>query len=143
MSLDLAKFDVTKLSEKGFEFQLTVPEVGTKLPAWITIRGEKSKPSVAFQKKYHNALQQKNASVMRKTGKAAPDPTIDEVEELLCDTAVVRTISWRGIAENGVEIPFTVENAQRIYAANQWIRDQIISESNLLTNFLDGNEGTS
>lgn len=133
---DLKKNDLKAFAETGHEFQLSLPEVGTKVPVWIKVRGDKSKQSIAFQKKHFNTQQQKETVAKRKKTDVAP-MTMDELDELLRDTAVIRTIGWRGIEEDGKEVPFSVENATRIYEEHTWIRDAVIQESNLISNFLE------
>lgn len=137
---DLSKNNLTAFAEAGHEFQVTLPEIGTKIPIWIKVRGDKSPQSIAFQKKHFNTQQQKETIAKRKKTDVPP-MTMDELDELLRDTAVIRTISWRGIEEDGKAVPFSVENATRIYENHTWLRDLVISESNMVANFL-GRDGS-
>ena len=61
--------------------------------------------------------------------------SIEELEMLAVERAVVRIISWRGIEEDGQPVPFTVENATRVLKDNPWIREQVLENSDDLTGF--------
>ena len=61
--------------------------------------------------------------------------TLDEAEEMAIETAIVRVIAWRGITEDGKEVPFTKENAERIFLEHSWIREQISEAADQLLNF--------
>jgi hypothetical protein len=137
---DLKKNNLTAFAEAGHEFQVTLPD-DTKIPMWIKVRGEKSPQSVAFQKRYFNAQQQKETIAKRKKTEVTPT-SIDELNEMLRDTAVVRTIGWRGVEEDNKPIPFNTENAARIYEEHEWLRDLVIAESNMVANFL-GRDATT
>lgn len=138
---DLKKNNLSAIAEAGHEFQVTLPEVGTKVPIWIKVRGDKSPQSIAFQKRHFNTQQQKETIAKRKKTDITP-MTMDDLDELLRDTAVVRTIGWRGVEEDGKAVPFSAENAARIYEEHTWLRDLVIQESNLISNFLGGSSTT-
>lgn len=134
MGLDLKVVNLSKIAEEGFEFQLEMPETNEKLDAFITIRGSQSEKARNHARKKYNQLQTREA-LARKKGKEDPIQ-IEEAEEMAIETAVKRVISWRGIDEDGVAVPFTDENARRIFKENPWIREQVQTESDNLGNFL-------
>ena len=137
MAFDLSKVNLQASSEVGHEFQLKLPD-GTPIDGvFIKVRGANSKIALDLQKKKFNEHQVRQ-SMAKKRGKE-PDPlTIDEVDALSVETAVARTISWRGFEQDGKPIPFSKEEAERIYSdpGFAWIREQVLEESNIVSNFL-------
>lgn len=53
MALDLSKTNLSDMSEAGFEFELTMPEIGTPMDAFVTVRGSKSKTVQNHARKAH------------------------------------------------------------------------------------------
>lgn len=135
MSFDLSKNNFSQKAEAGFEFELTLPETFEPTGAFITVRGDNSPAVKAFGRRKFQEFQQREAVAKRK-GKEVEPMTIDDAEELSVENAVIRTISFRGFAENGKEIAFSKEEAERIYTEHAWIREAVIQESSNLRNFL-------
>jgi hypothetical protein len=133
--LDLSKVNVSALSEVGHEFELSLPEVGTKMDAFIKVRGANSKVALKFQSRRYNEQQVKE-NIAKKRGKEVEPMLMEDLDKFLVDLAVNRTIGWRGITDDGEDVPFTPENAERVYSEHTWIRDAVIQESNLVGNFL-------
>ena len=48
---------------------------------------------------------------------------------------MVRIIDWKGILEDGAEVPFTKENATRILTEHSFIREQVMEAAGDLLNF--------
>lgn len=134
MSFDLSKNNFAEVAEAGFEFELKLPGTGEGTGAFITIRGDQSKTVKAYARKKYAEFKLKEQQAKRR-GKEADDMTLDEAEELAIESAIVRVISWKGIAENGKDVPFTQENAERIFKEHPWIREAVTEESSQLLNF--------
>jgi hypothetical protein len=134
MSFDLSKNNYAEAAEVGYEFELKFPDTGEGTGAFITVRGEQSKTLKVYGRKKITEYQSKEAQAKRR-GKEVEPPTFDELEDLAIESAIVRTISWRGIDENGVAVPFNEENAKRIYKEHAWIRTQVMEESAQILNF--------
>jgi hypothetical protein len=134
MSFDLSKNNFAESAEAGFEFELKLPGTGEGTGAFITIRGDQSKTVKAYARKKYAEFKLKEQQAKRR-GKEADDMTLDEAEELAIESAVVRVIDWKGIAENGKDIPFSKENAERIFKEHPWIREAVTEESAQLLNF--------
>jgi hypothetical protein len=130
---DLTKNNLAEKAESGYEFELTLPGSGDKTGAFVTVRGGQSKVVQRFSRKKYTEIDQARTMATRK-GKEYK-MTLDEIEDLSVETAIVRIISWRGIGEDDVEIPFTPENADRILREHSWMREQIMEESDQLLNF--------
>lgn len=140
MSLNLTKTNLTQLSEAGHEFELLIPEVNEKTGAFVTVRGVQSQKVKAYSRRKFSEMQQKQQVAKRK-GKEPEEMTLDEAEDMAIEAAIVRIIDWRGITEDDgkgkeVEVVFNEDNARRILREHSWIREQILNESDLLSNFI-------
>lgn len=62
--------------------------------------------------------------------------SLDEAEEMAVDSASVRVITWRGLEEDGKEIKPTEENIKRIMKELDWVRSQVLEESDIAANFI-------
>lgn len=129
---DLTKNDLSKLAEKGYEFELTLP-TGERTGAFVTIRGEQSPVVKAYGRKKFNEWQQRQKMAKRR-GKE-DDLDLDEAEEISVDTAFIRMMGWKGIGEEGKEVEFNESNAKRILKEHSWIKDLVMEESSNLQNF--------
>lgn len=74
---------------------------------------------------------------MIKKGKKKEDAvvTIEEFLDNQIELAVVKTIGWRGIMVDGADLPFTQENAEKVYREHEWIREAVEKESAEIENF--------
>lgn len=133
MALDLAITNIAAQAESGYEFELLHPATGEGTGGFLTIRGEKSKIVQNHARKVVNEML-KREKVARGKNKDV-DLSIEELESLAIDRAIVRIISWRGIQEDGQDVPFTRENAERILKDHPWIREAVFEESENLLNF--------
>ena len=133
MALNLSVLNVSEVSESGIDIELVHPATGEGLDAWVRVRGKDSRSVQNHARKVVNDMQ-KREKIARGKNKDA-DMSIEELEMLAVERAVVRIISWRGIEEDGQPVPFTVENATRILKDNPWIREQVLENSDDLTGF--------
>lgn len=130
--LDLSVNNPQDIAEAGYEFEILTP-TGDKTGGFITVRGGLSKTVKAFNHKKYNDMQMK-AQINKRKGKEET-LTLEEAEDFSVESAVNRIIKWRGIGESGKEIPFSKEVATEILKKNAWIREQIMEESELVSNF--------
>jgi len=130
---DLSKNDVSKSAEAGYEFELVLPGSGEATGAFITVRGEQSPVVKTFAKKKYNEYQMQVQAAKRKGKDYELD--LDTAEELSVESATNRVISWRGIANEGAEVPFTKEACATILKDHPWIREQVLEESQQAYNF--------
>ena len=133
MALNLSVLNVSEVSESGIDVELVHPATGEGLDAWVRVRGKDSRTVQNHARKVVNDMQ-KREKIARGKNKDA-DMSIEELEMLAVERAVVRIISWRGIEEDGQPVPFTVENATRVLKDNPWIREQVLENSDDLTGF--------
>ena len=134
MSLDLAKTNLADAADAGYEFEIKLPGSGEGTGAFITVRGEMSKTVKAYARQKFREFQLREQQAKRR-GKTVDDLTLEEAEEMAVESAVVRVIGWRGITENGKEVAFSKENAERIFTEHSWIREQVMEESIQILNF--------
>ena len=134
MTFDLAKHNYTEIAEAGYEFELKLPGTGEGTGVFITVRGDQSKTVKAFGRKKYSEFKLREQQAKRR-GKDVEDMTLEEAEELSVESAIVRVIGWKNITENGEEVAFTKENAERIFKEYSWIKDQVMEESGQLLNF--------
>lgn len=131
--LDLKVQNLAEQAEAGYEFELLYPGTDEKTGAFVKVRGAQSKVVRAYARKKYNEYRLREQQAKRK-GKE-DEMTLDEAEDMSIDTAINRIIDWKGITEGGVEVPFTKENAERILRDHSWIREAVVSESDMLLNF--------
>jgi hypothetical protein len=134
MAFDLAKHNYTEIAEEGYKFELKLPGTGEGTGVFITVRGDQSKTVKAFGRKKYSEFKLREQQAKRR-GKEVDDMTLEEAEELSIESAVVRVIAWENITENGKEVLFTKENAERIFKEHSWIKDQVMEEAGQLLNF--------
>ena len=133
MALNLSVLNVSEVSESGIDIELVHPATGEGLDAWVRVRGKDSRTVQNHARKVVNDMQKREKIAKGKNKDA--DMSIEELEMLAVERAVIRIISWRGIEEDGQPVPFTVENANRILKDNPWIREQVLENSDDLTGF--------
>lgn len=136
---DLRKqFDVRAAAERGYTHELRFPDLDGEVirdtpthpgapgaPWTITLRGRDSKEVSAFiastQEKHLDRLVEQ---ATRRRGR--PGPSIAKgADAQNIDMLVIATVSWAGLEEDGTKVPFTPDNARRIYAEYPWIADQL------------------
>jgi hypothetical protein len=135
MAFDLSKNNFAEKAESGYEFELLIPEIQEKTGAFIKVRGADSPKVKAHGRRKFQEMQMKEQQAKRK-GKEVDPITLDEAEEMAIESALVRIISWKGFEEEGKELPFNEENARKVLTEHSWIREQVLNESNQLTNFI-------
>ena len=129
---DIKKNNFSELSEVGYEFEVLTP-YGTETGAFITARGEYSPTAKAYDRRaYEN--RQTEIAVLKKQNKEWK-PSLERFEEEQIDRAIMLVKDWKGFTEDGVEIPFNRENAQRVFEANTYILDQVLEAAKVAVNF--------
>lgn len=119
--MDLSNFDLTGSEE------LELRHPGTGLPLendegeamTITLVGIDSSEWRQAQRKLTN----RRLSLARKGQQSALDA--DALEEEGIDTLVACTKGWAGIQLDGEPLPFSAENARKLYTRFVWIREQV------------------
>lgn len=133
MALDLAVTNIAAQAESGYEFELLHPATGEGTEGFIKVRGSNSKVVQQHARKVVTEMQKREKVAKGKNKEI--DYSLDELEDMSVERAVVRIISWRGISESGKEVPFTKENAERILKEHAWIKEAVFENSDDLLNF--------
>ena len=131
MELNLLNLGIQ--AEDGFDLVLQHPITGDDLDGVIRVRGDKSRAVQQFSRKRITEMQ-KRERIQKGKGKDT-DLTIEELEAMAVESAIVRVISWKNIKKDGEELPFTKENAEVIFKDYDWIRQQVMEASEELKNF--------
>lgn len=133
MAFDIVKTNLAEKAELGYEFEVKLPD-GSPTDFFITVRGTQSPKVKGHSKKVFNQMQVKEQRLKRK-GKEV-EFSLDEAEEMAVDSASIRVITWRGLEEDGKEIKPTEENIKRIMKELDWVRSQVLEESEIDANFI-------
>ena len=126
------KNNFSQSSEIGYEFAV-LTAWGEKTDFFIKVRGEQSKLVRDFSKRQYNENQMKERAAKAR-GKVY-DMDIEDAETSLLDSCFTRIISWKGLTDNGVAVPLTKENSDKLLRGNDHIQTQILEESRLTENF--------
>ena len=134
MAFDIKKTNLAEQAEAGYEFEVKLPD-GSSTDFYITVRGNLSPKVKKFSKDLFNQLQQKELQAKRK-GKADQPVDLDEAEETLIKSAVARIVTWKGLEDGGKVVEPTQENFVRIMTELDWVRKQVLDESDNDANFI-------
>ena len=134
MAFDIKKTNLAEQAEAGYEFEVKLPD-GSSTDFYITVRGNLSPKVKKFSKDLFNQLQLKELQAKRK-GKADQPVDLDEAEETLIKSAVARIVTWKGLEDDGKVVEPTQENFVRIMTELEWVRKQVLDESDNDANFI-------
>ena len=132
MAFDIKKTNLAVIAEAGYEFEVKLPD-GAATDFHITVRGNLSPKMKKYSKDLFNKMQMKEMQAKRKGKQDMID--LDEAEETLIESAAVRVVTWKGLEEDGKVVEPTPENIKRVMAEHDWIRTQVIEESDNAANF--------
>jgi len=134
MAFDIKLTNLSEKAEAGYEFEVKLPD-GSSTDFYITVRGNQSPKIKKFSKDLFNKLQIKELQAKRK-GKAEQPIDLDEAEQTLIESAAARVITWKGLEDDGKVVEPTPENITRIMADLDWVRKQVLDESDNDANFI-------
>jgi len=134
MAFDIKKTNLAEQAEAGYEFEVKLPD-GSSTDFYITVRGNLSPKVKKFSKDLFNQLQLKELQAKRK-GKADQPVDLEEAEETLIKSAVARIVTWKGLEDGGKVVDPTQENFVRIMTELDWVRKQVLDESDNDANFI-------
>lgn len=130
---DSSQFDLTTEADEGHEIEVIDPRSGRTFDARITIVGEYSPRIEAWQRQLFER-RAREERLAKKSGRSV-EMGFDELQEQLVQKASAHTIGWTGIYENGQPVPFSDAAAQAIYRKQRWLRDLVLEEARVLSNF--------
>jgi len=134
MAFDIKKTNLAEQAEAGYEFEVKLPD-GSSTDFYITVRGNLSPKMKKYSKDLFNKMQMKDLQAeKRNKGKQPID--LDEAEATLIESAATRVITWKGLEDDGKVVEPTPENITRIMADLDWVRKQVLDESDNDANFI-------
>lgn len=103
------------------ELALINPKTGLPTGAFVTLAG----PEHPQRRKRAMDITRQVRATLQRRGRLDTDPEEDLAEGI--DLLVLATLGWRGIMRNGKPIPFSADEARRIYTdpRSQWLVVQI------------------
>lgn len=131
--MDISQLNYADSADIPHSFNVILPDGITETDIIFMVRGEQSPEVKNYQRRVF--AEQKRAAEMRKRKNQDPDPALEEQEETLLNLTVNRLVGWKGLTEQGKEIPFSPEKAKELLQKAPWMRDQIIEASNQILNF--------
>ena len=134
MAFDIKLTNLSEKAEAGYEFEVKLPD-GSSTDFYITVRGNQSPKIKKFSKDLFNKMQMKELQAKRK-GKGEQPVDLDEAEATLIESAVARIVTWKGLEEGGKVVEPTQENIVRIMTELDWVRTQVLEESDNAANFI-------
>lgn len=134
MAFDIKKTNLSEQAETGYEFEVKLPD-GSSTDFFITVRGNLSPKMKKYSKDLFNKMQMKELQAKRR-GKGDQPVDLDEAEATLIESAAARIVTWRGLEEDGKVVEPTPENIKRIMQELDWVRGQVLEESDNAANFI-------
>lgn len=134
MAFDIKKTNLAEQAEAGHEFEVKLPD-GSSTDFFITVRGNLSPKMKKYNKDLFNKVQMKELQAKRR-GKGEQPVDLDEAEATLIESAAARIVTWKGLEEDGKVVEPTPENIKRIMQELDWVRGQVLEESDNAANFI-------
>ena len=134
MAFDIKKTNLAEQAEAGHEFEVKLPD-GSSTDFFITVRGNLSPKMKKYSKDLFNKMQMKELQAKRR-GKGEQPVDLDEAEATLIESAAARIVTWKGLEEDGKVVEPTPENIKRIMQELDWVRGQVLEESDNAANFI-------
>lgn len=134
MAFDIKLNNLSEKAEAGHEFEVKLPDGGST-DFFITVRGNLSPKMKKYSKDLFNKMQMKELQAKRR-GKGEQPVDLDEAEATLIESAAARIVTWKGLEEDGKVVEPTPENIKRIMQELDWVRGQVLEESDNAANFI-------
>lgn len=132
--LDLQKYNIAELCEKGAWLTLKYPHSGEDTPAKLLVKGYASPSLKDFDEQYVKSVRDK---IKRGTYK---EPSETELLEQTLKSVTASIMDWEGILSGGEPIKFNQENCFNVLLNNSWISEQVIEFSSELKNYVKSAE---
>jgi hypothetical protein len=127
--LDLSNLDVVASASKGAVLEVLHPTLYTKLGIKITLVGADSDRFKNYRRDIQNKrLQETSAMALN----------LDELEDQNLTLLATCTIGWDTMPVDGVDLPFTIDNAKKVYKRFPWLKEQVDNFIGTRANFIRG-----
>ena len=114
--VDLSTLDVSAIAEQGAILNVTHPVSGQNLGVSIRLAGADSEI-------YRKAMRAAAARRINSRRRSALTP--EEMEQEALELLAKATLGWEGVVLDGETLPFSPENARRLYGRFPWIKEQV------------------
>lgn len=142
--MDISKLDTVTACNIGAEIELRHPVTQAPLGIFIHILG---KDSDVCREHFRNSVNEnlRRAALARKRGKDEEIQTFEKSQERGVELLVACTLAWRTVEDGkesptitmkGEAMPYTKENARRLYESMPWIKTQVDEGIVDLENFM-------
>jgi len=124
MSFDLSALDTTSAADQGATMHVAHPVTGVALsqedgsPVSLILAGEDSE---RFRKQDRTARSRRLA---RQQQGRAMKLSADELDSDALEMLVAVTVGWSGLALDGADLPYSPDNARKLYTRLPWLREQ-------------------
>src|SRR3990167_8255994 len=135
MSFKLSKHDTISACDTPAEIEIVDPKTRVPTGEFISIIGKDSKEFREYTRDKTNTRLRRDA-MAQKRGKDPEIRTVEAIEAENIELLVLCTKGWRGIVLDGEELPFTVQNAIKVYKTYPFIYESVNSAIGDLDNFL-------
>ena len=124
--------DISTITELGeAEVSIKHPTTGAPTGATVTLAG----PEHPKRKQLIFSRTRKLRAKFQKTGKVQLDDPEDEETDGVAYLAAC-TLGWKGIAEKGVAVPYSMQAAIDLYTRVGWLRTQVAAALDEKENFI-------
>jgi len=128
-TIDLGSLDVVAASNKGAVLEVLHPTTFAKLGIKITLVGSDSDRFKNFRREKQNKRLLETLSLTL---------SAEEIEEQNLELLATCTLGWDTMPVDGVDLPFTIENAKKVYSRFPWLREQVDRFIGTRANFING-----
>lgn len=104
---------------------------------WIDLGGGARVKIASFDNEDFTAQFRKMVEPYSKMGQEVPDE--EQTRIMVFCTARFVILDWEGIYDGEEQLPYTVENAERVLTEIEFFRDRVIAEARKYANFRAGN----
>ena len=143
--IDIGDIDTVKGSNEGFDVELYHPGTNADIGIIITVLGKDSDEFQKITRQQNKKRMDRMSKNGFRSGKVAP-PSQDEIDSDNLDMLAGCTTGWKVIDDDGVElgtmlldgdeVPFSTENAKKVYKRFPWIKEQIDTAIGDRSNFI-------
>lgn len=141
IAFDIASLDTAQASDTGARIPILHPTNGKEIGLFVTVLGKHSQVFRDIVRDRVNRRMRDEANAQRRN---KPNDTItaEQVESEAIELLVSCTLNWDSGVDNptwtykGEDLPFTVQNAIKVYTDMIWIRQQVDDAIGDLENFI-------
>lgn len=115
-TVDLNSLDIVAAAGAGAEIAILHPVTGKELGITITVIG-------ADSERYRKNLRSLASGRLNRKNRKPMD--VEEAEEEGLDLLAKATLGWKGVVVDGAEIPFSKDEAKKLYRRFPWVKEQV------------------